>query len=150
MADLKNELLEDMKTAMKEKQKKKLSVIRMARAAIKNEEINKRKELEDEEVVEVLATQVKQLKDSIPEYKKSKQEDIIKEIKKEIKILNEYLPEQLTEEELQLMVEKVITEVEAEDMSALGKVMGVIMPRVKGKAEASKVKEIVKEKLLQD
>ncbi len=150
MADLKNELLEDMKEAMKEKQKKKLSVIRMARAAIKNEEINKRKELEDEEVIEVLARQVKQLKDSIPDYEKSNKGDAIKEIKKEINILSDYLPEQLTAEEIHVIVQEVITEVGAKDMSDLGKVMGAIMPRVKGRAEGSKVNEIVKEKLLQD
>lgn len=150
MADLKDKLLEDMKAAMKKKEKKRLSVIRMVRAAIKNEEINKRKELEDQEVIEVLAGQVKQLKDSIPEYKKSNKKNIINEIKEEINILSEYFPEQLSEGELQVMIEEVITEVEAQDMSDLGKVMGVIMPQVRGRAEGSQVKELVKEKLLQD
>ncbi|MBM7623149.1 GatB/YqeY domain-containing protein [Sporohalobacter salinus] len=144
---LKEELLADMKEAMKSGDKQKLSVIRMARASIKNVEIDERKDLSDDELIGVLAKEVKQRKESIEEYKKAGQEDTVEELKEEIEILEEYLPEQLSEEELVDLVEEVISEVGAEDMSDMGKVMGVIMPKVKGKADGSKVNELVRERL---
>ena len=149
MSELKEKLLEDMKKAMKEKDKKRLSVIRMSRAAIKNEEISKTKELDDDEVIGVLSKQVKQLRDSLVDYRKSGKEDAIRGIEEEIEILKEYLPRQLTEEEIKEIVDEVTAEVGAEDMSDMGKVMGAIMPRVKGKADGKLVNSIVRDKLNQ-
>lgn len=144
---LKDELLADMKEAMRNGDKQKLSVIRMTRAAIKNVEIEESKDLSDDELIEVLAKEVKQRKESIEEYKKAGQEDTVEELKEEINILEEYLPEQLSEEELVDLVEEVIADVGAEDMSDMGKVMGAIMPQVKGRADGSKVNELVRERL---
>ncbi|KXS41116.1 MULTISPECIES: GatB/YqeY domain-containing protein [unclassified Candidatus Frackibacter] len=144
---LQEELLTDMKEAMKEGDKQKLSVIRMARAAIKNVEIDERKDLSDDEIVAVLAKEVKQRRDSIPEYEKVGKDDVVAELEEEIEILNKYLPEQLSEEEIQDLVEETINEIGAVDMSDMGKVMGAIMPKVKGKADGNEVNKVVKERL---
>ncbi|MFP4660700.1 MAG: GatB/YqeY domain-containing protein [Halanaerobiales bacterium] len=147
MSSLKERLLEDMKEAMKSKNKQKLSVIRMARAAIKNVEIDKRKDLEDNEVIEVLAKEVKQRRDSIKEYEKAGKEDIVVDLNKEIEILSDYLPEQLTEDELEVLVNESIEELGASSMADMGKVMGTIMPRVKGRADGNIVNTLVRQKL---
>ncbi len=147
MSTLKDELLEDMKVAMKQKEKERLSVIRMARAAIKNIEIDKRKDLTDEEVIEVISKEVKQRRDAIPEYVKAGREDIVQKLKEEIEILTKYLPRQLTREELEVIVEEVITQVGAISMKDIGKVMGGIMPKIKGRADGKLVNELVRAKL---
>ncbi|MGM0502660.1 MAG: GatB/YqeY domain-containing protein [Bacillota bacterium] len=144
---LQDQLLEDMKSAMKNKNKEKVSVIRMARAAIKDAAINERKDLSDDEVVEVLAKLVKQNKESLVEFEKADRPETVEKLKREIEILEEYLPEQLSESELEELVEETIEEVGAEDMSAMGQVMGAIMPKIKGKADGSEVNKLVKEKL---
>src|SRR5690554_6076638 len=128
-----------MKTVMKNKEKQRLSVIRMARAAIKNVEIEKRKDLEDDEVIEVLAREVKQRRDSIKEYKKAGKDNVIEEINKEIEILTNYLPEQLSKEELEKKVDEVIYELGASTIQDIGRVMGAIMPRIRGRADGSLV-----------
>ncbi|SJZ96399.1 GatB/YqeY domain-containing protein [Selenihalanaerobacter shriftii] len=144
---LKEELLADMKKAMKEGDKQKLSVIRMTRAAIKNVEIDDRRDLSDDEVIAVLAKEVKQRKESITEYKKVGKDDVVADLKKEIEILGKYLPEQLSEDELVDLVEETIDKVGAEGMSDMGKVMGAIIPQTKGRADGSEVSRLVKEKL---
>ncbi|MDI3547724.1 MAG: uncharacterized protein PWR10_1376 [Halanaerobiales bacterium] len=144
---LKERLLEDMKTAMKNKDKERLSVIRMARASIKNVEIEKRKDLDDQEVIDVLAKEVKQRRDSITEYEKIGKDDAVEKLKREIEILSEYLPKQLTREEVEELIEDVIIKVGASSMADMGKVMGTIMPKIRGKADGRLVNQIVKEKL---
>ncbi|RCW58259.1 MULTISPECIES: GatB/YqeY domain-containing protein [Halanaerobium] len=147
MSELKEQLLEDMKKAMKKKDKARLSVIRMTRSEIKNKEIETGEELDDQGVTAVIAKQVKQIKDSLSDFEKSGKEDVIKKLHQEIEILQEYLPEQMSEEEIDQLVEEVIAETGAENMSDMGKVMGAIMPRIKGKADGSLVSAKVKEKL---
>jgi len=147
MPDLKERLVEDMKKAMREKSKKELSVIRMARAAIKNKEINNQKELNNQEVIEVLSGQVKKIRESIEDFIKGDRTDAVEEAKNEIKILQRYLPEQMGENEINNLVDEIIEEVEATDMSDMGKVMKTIMPRVKGRVDGSEVNRIVREKL---
>ena len=147
MPDLKERLVEDMKKAMREKSKKELSVIRMVRAAIKNKEINNQKELNNQEVIEVLSGQVKKIRESIEDFIKGDRTDAVEEAKNEIKILQRYLPEQMGENEINNLVDEIIEEVEATDMSDMGKVMKTIMPRVKGRADGSEVNRIVREKL---
>mgnify|MGYP006290793719 CR=1 FL=1 len=144
---LQERLLEDMKAAMKKKEKKKLSIIRMARAAIKDKEINERKDLSDDEVIEVLSKLVKQTKESLVEYEKVDQTERVEEAKAEIKILQEYLPEQLSEDELAEIVDDTIANVGAEDMSDMGQVMGAIMPKVKGRADGNLVNQLVRKQL---
>ncbi len=147
MSTLKDELLEDMKIAMKQKDKDRISVIRMARAAIKNVEIDKRKDLVDEEVIEVLAKEVKQRRDSIEEYARVGKDDVVQKLKEEIEILTKYLPRQLTREELETLVDEVVQDTESSSMKDMGKVMGAIMPRIKGRADGKIVSELVKERL---
>ena len=144
---LQDELLDDMKTAMKNKDKEKVSVIRMARAAIKDAAIDERKDLSDDEVIEVLAKLIKQNKESLAGFEKAERPEEVEKLKREIDILEEYLPEQLSENELEDIVTETIAEVGAEDMSDMGQVMGAIMPKVKGKADGSEVNQLVREKL---
>lgn len=146
---LKDRLVEDMKGAMKAREggKLRLSVIRMARAAIKNAEIDKRHELSDPEVIEVLAKEVKQRRDSIPEFEKAGRPDFVQNLNEEIAILMDYLPTQMSEAEVREVASRVIQEVGATDAKDLGKVMGKVMPLTKGKADGKLVNQIVRELL---
>lgn len=142
-----DQLAEDMKAAMKEKEsgKKKLSVIRMVRASLKNAEIDKKSELSEEEVIDVLAREVKKRRDSLEEYMKVGREDIANGLKEEVDILIKYLPEQLSEAEIRTIVKEVIDEVKPAGPKDMGKVMGKLMPKVKGRADGKLVNQIVKE-----
>ncbi|MES5884343.1 hypothetical protein A9490_21640 [Bacillus thuringiensis] len=136
-------LNDDMKQAMKNKQKEKLTVIRMVKAALQNEGIKLQHTLTEEEEVTVLAREVKQYKDSLLEFKKAGREDLVNKLQSEIQILSAYLPEQLTEEELVDVIKQVISEVGATSKADMGKVMTVVMPKVKGKTDGSLVNKLV-------
>ena len=146
---IQDQLLTDMKAAMKDKEagKLKLTTIRMARAAIKNIEIDKRKELNDEDVIEVIVKEVKQRRDSLEEYQKANREDIVEQLNQEIAYLMVYLPEQLTPDEIKAIVLEAIAQTGAKEPKEMGKVMGVLMPKVKGKADGKLVNQIVRELL---
>lgn len=147
--NLKDRLVADMKDAMKAKQegKLRLSVIRMARASIKNAEIDKKRELSEEEVIEVLAREVKMRRDSIEEYVKANRQDVVDQLNEEIRILMPYLPEQLSETEIRNLVQEALQATGAQGPKEMGKVMGYLMPKVKGKADGKLVNQIVKEAL---
>ncbi|MGM0547991.1 MAG: GatB/YqeY domain-containing protein [Bacillota bacterium] len=147
MSELKKKLMEDMKKAMKKKNKARLSVIRMTRAEIKNKEIETGNDLDDQGVIQVIAKQVKQIKDSLSDFEKAGKEDVMTKLNQEIEILQDYLPEQMSETEINKLVEQVIAETGAENMSDMGQVMGKLMPQIKGKADGSLVSSKVKEKL---
>ncbi|KAA0762559.1 GatB/YqeY domain-containing protein [Bacillus sp. SH5-2] len=136
-------LNDDMKQAMKNKQKEKLTVIRMVKAALQNESIKLQHTLTDEEELTVLAREVKQYKDSLLEFKKAGREDLVDKLQSEIQILSTYLPEQLTEEELANVIKQVISEVGATSKADMGKVMTAVMPKVKGKTDGSLVNKLV-------
>lgn len=146
---LKDKLVDDMKAAMKDREagKLRLSVIRMARAAIKNLEIDRKHDLNEEEVLDVISREVKQRRDAIEEYAKAGRDDIVEKQKAEIDILMEYLPEQLTADEIRVIVKDVVANVGASGPKEMGKVMGALMPKVKGKADGKLVNQIVKEVL---
>ena len=146
---LKDRLVEDMKAAMKAKEegKVRLSVIRMARAAIKNAEIDKKQEFNDNQVIEILARELKMRRDSIEEFSKANRMDLVSGLKEEVTILMEYLPQQLSEEEIRSLAKEIIAETGAQDIKDLGKVMGSITPRTKGKADGRLVNQIVRELL---
>ena len=144
---MRNQILEDLKTAMKNQDKERLSVIRMVKGAIQMSELNKKHELSDEEVIDVITKEIKSRKDSINEFKKGNREDLIEKTQAEIDILNEYLPQQLTEEELNKIIDDVFDEIKPESTKDMGKIMKAITPKVKGKADMSLVSKIVKEKL---
>lgn len=146
---LRQQIQEDLKNALRNKNREKLSVLRMLQSAIKNREIEKKDkdELTDEEVIEVVSSEVKKRKDAAEEYKKVGKEDAAEKEQEEIEILMNYMPEQMSEEEIREEVRKVISEVGASSEQELGKVMGTIMPRVKGKADGALVNRIVREEL---
>ena len=136
-------LNEDMKHAMKNKEKEKLSVIRMIKAALQNEAIKLGKELSEEEEITVLSREVKQRKDSLHEFEKAGRTDLAEKINTELTYVKEYMPKQLTEDEIKEIVKEAIREVDASSKSDMGKVMAVVMPKVKGKADGSLVNKIV-------
>lgn len=142
-------LAEDMKAAMREKEsgKKRLSVIRMVRSSLKNVEIEKKHKLSEEEVIEVLARELKKRKDALEEYTKFGRQDIADGLQEEVDVLVKYLPEQMSEEEIRGLVKEVIAEVKPTGPKDMGKVMGKLMPNVKGKADGKLVNQIVKELL---
>lgn len=144
---LQEKLMEDMKQAMKDREegKLKLSVIRMTRAAIKNEEIVKKTLLDDEQVEDIIIKELKKRRESLFEYEKAERPEEVEKLKQEIDILMEYLPKQLSEEELNLIITKVINEVNPSSYKDQGKVMAKLMPLVKGKADGKLVGNLVKE-----
>ncbi|WP_033828376.1 GatB/YqeY domain-containing protein [Bacillus andreraoultii] len=136
-------LNEDMKHAMKNKEKDKLSVIRMIKSSLQNESIKLGKELSEEEEITVLSREVKQRKDSLQEFEKAGRSDLAEKIKTELTYVKKYLPEQLSEDELKEIIKEAIKEVGASSKADLGKVMSVVMPKIKGKADGSLVNKIV-------
>ena len=139
----------DMKQAMKDRQagKQRLAVIRMAWAAIRNKEIDAKKELDDNEVCALLMKEVKQREDSIAEFKKADRTDLVEANEQEIAILRKYLPEQLSDEDLKAMVQETIAATGAKTMKDMGKVMGAVMAKAKGRAEGGKISAFVRELL---
>jgi len=144
---LMDQLNEDMKAAMKNKDKFKLSVIRMIRSAIKYAEIESKTALSDEQVLEVLTREAKQRRESLQEYEKAGRDDLVEKVKTELEIIQSYLPEQLSEEELRKVIQDVIREVGAAGKKDMGKVMGTVMPKVKGRADGKIINQIVQEYL---
>ncbi|MFA5211511.1 MAG: GatB/YqeY domain-containing protein [Patescibacteria group bacterium] len=137
----------DSQDARKNHDLEKLSVLQLAISDIKNEKINKRKELSDEEVQNVLTKQVKQLNDAIKDFERGGREDLVNKSKKEIEILTVYLPTQMTAEELEQIVKKIITEMKPNGQGDFGRVMGTVMKEVKGRADGTMVQEFVKKYL---
>ncbi len=144
---LKDRLVEDMKNAMKAKEegKVRLSVIRMVRAAIKNAEIDKKVELNDAQVIDVLTREVKMRRDSLEVYKNANRPDVVKALEEEVEILMGYLPQQLSEGEIRQLIQEAIAAVGAKSPKDLGKVMGAIAPKTKGRADGKLVNSMVRE-----
>ncbi|RLQ98176.1 GatB/YqeY domain-containing protein [Falsibacillus albus] len=141
-------LNEDMKQAMKNKEKDKLSVIRMIKAALQNEAIKLGKqELTEDEELTVLSREVKQRKDSLLEFENAGREDLAEKVRTEITYVEIYMPKQLSEEEVRQLVEETIKEVNASSKAEMGKVMSALMPKVKGKADGSLVSKLVQQLL---
>ena len=140
---LKEKLMEDLKDAMKSKSKVKKDTVTMVRAAIKQREVDERIELSDTEIVDIIAKQIKQKKDSIPDFEKGNRQDLVDLTNEEIKILLEYLPPQLSDEDLESIVKEAIEATGAQSKKDMGKLMAFIMPKVKGKADGKHVNEIV-------
>ena len=148
---LKEKLTADMKEAMKAKEegKQRLSVIRLVRGAVRQQEIDGKKELSDEDVLGVISKEVKQRRDSIEDFKKGGRDDLVAEAEAEIAILMEYLPKQLSEDEVRSLVQEAIAASGATSPKDMGKVMKELMPKVKGRADGKLVNGIVKELLAQ-
>jgi uncharacterized protein YqeY len=142
--NIKDQLMVDLKEAMKAKQTLRKSVITMLRAAVKQVEIDKRIELTNDQVLDIVVMQVKQKRSVIEEFIKGDRQDLADEAKEEIAVLEKYMPAQLTEEEVKQIISDVIAEVNATTMKDMGKVMGLVNPQIKGKADGKMVSQIVK------
>ena len=144
---MRERILEDLKNAMKSQDKKRLSVIRMVKGAIQMEELNAKHELNDDEVIAIISKQIKSRKESILEFEKGGRDDLIEQTKSEIVILEEYMPEQLSIEEVNKIIDEVFSLVNPTSASDMGRIMGELNKRLKGKTDMSTVSSIVKEKL---
>lgn len=144
---IKEKLTEDMKGAAKEKAKARLSTIRLALAAIQNKEKELRKELSEEEIIQVISGLIKKGKESIEQFKAGQRADLVDKEEKEIEVLQVFLPPQLTPEELEVEIVKAVEEAGASAPQDMGKVMKVLMPRIAGRAEGKVVNELVRKRL---
>lgn len=144
---LKDKLLEDMKEAMKEKDTIRKNTVQLIRSGILQIEKDKKVELDDEGVLDVIAKELKKRRDSLPDFEKSGRLDLIADLNREIEILLGYLPEQLSAEEIEKIVDETIVAVGASSIKDMGKVMGAVTPKVKGRADNKIVSDFVKQKL---
>lgn len=142
-----DDLNQDMKVAMKAKDKEKLLTIRMLKSALQTEQINKGEELTEEDELTVLSREKKQRVESLNEFKAAGRDDLVIKLEKELEVVDHYLPAQLSEEEVRAIVKETIEETNASSMKDMGKIMGPLMPKVKGKADGNLVSSIVKEEL---
>jgi uncharacterized protein YqeY len=144
MADLKTRINDDVKTAMREKDKARLATLRLITAAIKQKEVDERTELNDEQVVTILEKMLKQRKDSIEQFEKAGRTELVDQEKSEIEIIQVYMPEQLSDDEIEALIKEAIASTGAESMKDMGKVMGQLKPKLAGKADMGAVSGKIK------
>jgi len=138
------QLEKDMIAAMKAGEKERLTVIRMVKAALKQEQIDHKKEINDELLIDVVNKQIKMRKDSIAEFEKANRTDLVDKTQSEIDILATYLPEQLSSEEVEKIINDIFEEVKPEGMKDMGKVMGLAQGQLKGKADMKEVSTLIR------
>lgn len=144
---LKEQILDDVKAAMKAKQKSRLGTLRLITAAIKQREVDERTELDDIQVLAILEKMIKQRRDSIKQYESAGRLELAEQEKSEIAIIETYMPAGLSDDEISVMVDNAITETNASGMQDMGKVMGLLKPQMQGRADMGKVSGLVKQKL---
>jgi len=145
---LQSKISEDVKNALRNQEKLKLSVLRMLLASIKNRIIElKNKELPDEQIVAVIGSEIKKRRDAVYEFEKVGRQDAADAEKDEISILMDYMPAQLTEDQIINMIDNTISELSIESIKDLGKLMKSLMPKTKGKADGALVSKLVRKKL---
>lgn len=150
---VKDKIKQELNQAVKEKNEVVRSTLRMLLAVVVNEEkeksykASKDVKLTDEEINDIISSEAKKRRDSIFEFEKGDRQDLADKEKKELEVLQKYLPEQLSEEEIKVLVEEVIKKTGASDIKDMGKVMGALMPKVKGKADGNLVSKVVKDLL---
>ncbi len=144
---MKTRLADDLKQAMRDRDVLRRDVIRYLRSEVRNQEIRDQKELDDAGVVQVLSRQAQQRRDSIEIYRDAARQDLVEKEESELSVILSYLPQQMTQEEITELVRKVVAEVGASGPADMGKVMGAIMPQVRGKAEGREVNAIVQQTL---
>ena len=142
---LKEKLLEDLKESMKGKNVIRKNVVQMVRAAILQIEKDKKIEVSDSQIVEIIAKEAKKRKDALEDYQKSGREDLIEQMNQEIKILNEYLPKQLSRDEVKAEVQKIISEIGATSMKDMGAIMKEAKAKMGASAEGKTINEVAKE-----
>jgi uncharacterized protein YqeY len=146
MSELKARIIEDMKTAMKAKNKGALKAVRMILGAVKQREVDERIELDDTQVLAVIQKMVKQRKDSISQFKDAGRDDLVDVEEAELVIINNYMPEQLSEAEISIAVDKAIADSGASSMQDMGKLMGVLKGQLDGKADMGAVSALIRSK----
>jgi len=144
MSELKKRLQEDLKNAMREKDNFKRDTIRFLMSAIKQVEVDTRKELSDEDIIKIIQKSIKQREESATQYKEAGREDLYEKEMKEAKILKSYLPKQLSDEELESEIRKIIDEVNATSLKDMGKIMGVATKKLAGVADGKRINQMVK------
>ncbi len=151
MPEVEDKIKEELNLAIKSKDEIVRSTLRMLLASIQGKEKEKqykeRRGLTQEEMINVISSEAKKRKDSINEFEKGGRQDLVDKEKAELEVLQKYLPEQMSEEEIKKFVEETIKEVDASSMQDFGKIMGPLMPKLKGKADGNLVSKIVKELL---
>jgi len=144
---LEEKLVEEMKQAMKSSDKLRLSTIRMIRSAVKNKEIELRKNLEDEDVVKVIQVMVRKGEESVEQFQTGGRIDLVEKEKREIEILKSFLPQPLSQEEILKIIDQSIQETQASSPKDIGKVMKSVIPKIGGKADGKLINQLVKERL---
>ena len=141
---LKEQLMNDLKEAMRDKDIIRKNTVQMIRSAVLQFEKDNKAELDDGGIIDVIAKELKRRRDVLPEYEKSGRDDLIEGLNKEIEVLLAYLPKQLSREELEEIVAAAIEETRAASMKDMGKIMAAVMPKTKGRADGKMINEIVK------
>lgn len=144
---LKQRILDDVKTAMKAKDKPRLGTLRLITAAIKQREVDERIELDDTQVLTILDKMIKQRRDSISQFEQAGRAELAEQEQREIEVIQDYLPEGLSDEEIATMIDEAISATGASAMQDMGKVMGQLKPKMQGRADMGKVSGLVKQKL---
>ena len=147
MSDLKQRLQSDLKDAMKQKDTFKRDVIRFVMSAIKQIEVDERKELSDADIEAILVKQIKQRNDSIQQFREGGREDLVEKNEKELEILRSYLPEPMSEDEVREIIKEIVKETGAQGMKDMGKVMGAAKSKIGSRAEGRVINQIAKELL---
>ena len=144
---MKEKIQNDYITAFKEKNVLSKEVLSLLKGAIQNAEINKKEDLSDEEIIDIVGKQIKLRQDGISEFEKANRSELVDKYKEEILVLQKYMPKQFTEEEIDALIDEVINEVKPEGMKDFGRIMKEITPKLKGRADIGKVSTKIKEKL---
>jgi uncharacterized protein len=147
MADIKDKINDDVKTAMRSKDKERLGALRLIQAAFKQKEVDERIELNDEQVLAILDKMAKQHRDSISQFEQANRDDLVKVEQFELNIIEEYLPAQLSEEEINTFIDNAISKTGADSIKDMGKVMGVLKGELQGRADMGKVSGLIKARL---
>lgn len=147
MADIKNTISEDVKTAMRSKDKEKLAALRLIQAAFKQKEVDERIELNDEHTIAILDKMAKQHRDSIEQFNQAGRDDLVAKEQFELDIIEAYLPAKLSDEEVNQMIEEAISSTGAESIKDMGKVMGLLKGKLQGRADMGQVSGLIKSRL---
>jgi len=147
MSEIKNKIQEDMKNAMRAKDKQRLGAIRLILAALKQKEVDERIELDDTQVIAILEKMNKQRRDSLTQYEQAGRQDLAEQESFEIKLIQEYMPQALTEAELDALIRQALTDSGATSAKDMGKVMNLLRPQIQGRADMKAVSEKVKQGL---
>ncbi len=144
---MRDKILKDIIEAMKSKDKEKLSTLRLLKGAMQLEEINKKGELDDTEIINLISKQIKTRRESIEEFKKANRLDLADKTEKEVEILSSYMPEQLCEDEVLKLIEEAFNEVKPTSMKDMKDIMAYLNPKISGRADKGFVSKTIKEKL---